>query len=103
MSQPSPTFDRIWEDDIYSKGQQLNRYPFDIAVSFIYRNYPRHKSRHDVRILEVGCGAGNNLWFAAREGFLVAGIDASESAIAYARKRFAEEGLKGTLLVAEFT
>jgi SAM-dependent methyltransferase len=103
MSQQSPTFDPIWENAIYGKGQQLNRYPFDLVVSFVYRNYPRRKPRRDVRILEVGCGAGNNLWFAAREGFQVAGIDASKSTIAYAQKRFAEEGLTGDLRVGDFT
>ena len=37
------------------------------------------------RILEVGCGMGNNLWFAAREGCRVSGLDAVESAIRFAR------------------
>jgi ubiquinone/menaquinone biosynthesis C-methylase UbiE len=56
-----------------------------------------------VRVLEVGCGTGSNLWFAAREGFSVAGIDGSASAIAAAKARFAEEGLAGTLVVGDFT
>src|SRR5262245_53509995 len=103
MDQSSRTFDPIWEDAIYGQGQKISRYPFDIVVTFVYRNYPRHKPRHDVRILEVGCGSGNNLWFAAREGFQVAGIDGSSSAIAYAQKRFAEEGLTGDLRVGDFT
>ncbi len=97
------TFDPIWEETIYGQGQHLNRYPFDIAVSFVYRYYPRCKDRKDVRILEVGCGAGNNLWFAAREGFQVAGIDGSAKAIEYARKRFAEEGLTGDFRLGDFT
>ncbi|MGQ0662581.1 MAG: class I SAM-dependent methyltransferase [Pseudomonadota bacterium] len=103
MNRIAKSFDPIWEEAIYGEGQHLNRYPFDIVVSFVYRNYPRHKPREEIRILEVGCGAGNNLWFAAREGFQVAGIDASESAIAYARKRFSEEGLKGDFRVGDFT
>jgi SAM-dependent methyltransferase len=103
MNQSSQTFDLIWEDAIYGQGQKISRYPFDIVVTFVYRNYPRHKPRHDVRILEVGCGSGNNLWFAAREGFRVAGIDGSPSAIAYAQKRFAEESLTGDLRVGDFT
>ncbi len=91
----------IWED-IYSEGKALNRYPFDQVVSFIYRNYSRAKPRAETKILEIGCGAGNNLWFAAREGFTVAGVDGSPSAIEFARKRFAEEGLQGDLRVADF-
>jgi ubiquinone/menaquinone biosynthesis C-methylase UbiE len=91
----------IWEG-IYSEGKALNRYPFDQVVSFIYRNYSRAKPRAETKILEIGCGAGNNLWFAAREGFTVAGVDCSPSAIEYARQRFAEEGLQGDLRVADF-
>lgn len=95
------TIDPIWEEK-YSQGHS-QRYPWDMVVSFVVRHYPRHKLRHEVRILEVGCGTGSNLWFAAREGFQVAGIDASPSAIAYAQKRFAEEGLTGDLRLGDFT
>jgi len=102
VSQKPASFNEIWED-IYREGRQLNRYPFDQIVSFVYRNYPREKARREIRLLEVGCGAGNNLWFAAREGFQVAGIDGSESAVEYARKRFAEDGLEGDLRVGDFT
>jgi SAM-dependent methyltransferase len=103
MIDAAPAFDPIWEEGIYGQGQHLNRYPFDVVVSFVYRNYPRQKSRNECRILEIGCGAGNNLWFAAREGFQVAGIDGSRSAIAFARKRFADEGLVGDLRVGDYT
>ena len=96
-------FNPFWEDDIYGKGQHLNRYPYDNVVSFVYRNYPRERARSGIRILEVGCGAGNNLWFAAREGFRVAGVDGSETAIEYARRRFAEEGLSGEFHVGDYT
>jgi len=96
------TFDPIWED-IYRRGDHLNRYPWDLVVSFVYCYAPRGKSRSEIRVLEVGCGAGSNLWFAAREGFDVAGVDCSESAIAFARERFASEGLAGDLRVGDFT
>ncbi len=92
----------VWEE-IYSGGRSLNRYPFDMVVQFIYRNYPRSKPRAETRILEIGCGAGNNLWFAAREGFNVTGVDSSPSAIEYARTRFSEDGLTGDFQVADFT
>ena len=94
---------KVWEQEIYGQGQHLNRYPFDNVVSFIYRNYPRDKQRADIKILEIGCGAGNNCWFAAREGFNVTGIDGSVSAINFANERFANEGLKGNFIVGDFT
>jgi ubiquinone/menaquinone biosynthesis C-methylase UbiE len=91
----------VWEA-IYEEGRSLNRYPFDQVVSFLYRNYSRSKTRAETKILEIGCGAGNNLWFAAREGFTVTGVDSSPSAIEYAQKRFNQDGLKGDLRVADF-
>ena len=91
----------VWES-IYSEGKALNRYPFDQVVSFLYRNFDRHKPRAETRLLEIGCGAGNNLWFAAREGFTVSGVDGSPSAVEFAKKRFADEGLKGDLRVTDF-
>jgi len=95
------TFDPVWEEK-YSKGH-AQRYPWDVVVSFVFRNVPRDRPRGEVAILEVGCGTASNLWFAAREGFAVAGIDASASGIAAAQRRFAEEGLVGDLKVGDFT
>ncbi|WP_424096605.1 class I SAM-dependent methyltransferase [Moorena producens] len=95
------TFDPIWEAK-YSAGQK-NLYPWDMVVSFVFRNYPRNKPRNEVKILEIGCGTGSNLWFAAREGFNVSGIDGSSSAITSAQDRFTTEGLTGDLRVGDFT
>jgi SAM-dependent methyltransferase len=96
------TFDTSWED-VYAAGGKLNRYPWDVVVSFVYNNRPGHKTPADTHILEVGCGTAPNLWFAAREGFSIAGIDGSQSAIDCARERFAAEGLEGDLRVMDFT
>ena len=101
MPDSLPSFDPVWEE-IYHQGRQVNRYPFDPIVAFIHRNQPKDQPRGETCVLEVGCGAGNNLWFAAREGFQVAGMDGSESAIAYARKRFEADGLKADLRVGDF-
>jgi SAM-dependent methyltransferase len=91
-----------WDENVYAKGRMLNAYPFDIVVSFVFRHAPRGVPHSQVRVLEVGCGAGNNLWCPAREGFEVTGIDVSPIAIAAARRRFDREGLKATLLVGPF-
>ncbi|MBF0549490.1 MAG: class I SAM-dependent methyltransferase [Deltaproteobacteria bacterium] len=103
MTEEDKSFDPTWEEAIYGKGRHLNRYPYDSVVSFVFNYRPQEKSREATKILEVGCGAGNNLWFAAREGFLVTGIDGSASAIAYAQQRFKQEGLCGDLRVGDFT
>jgi SAM-dependent methyltransferase len=97
----SRSFDPFWEEK-YASGH-TQRYPWDAVVSFVFRHAPRDRPRSEVRILEVGCGTASNLWFAAREGFSVAGVEGSESAVDAARKRFAEEGLHADLRVGDFT
>ncbi|MFK7911583.1 MAG: class I SAM-dependent methyltransferase [Akkermansiaceae bacterium] len=90
----------IWEN-IYASGKQLNRYPWDCVVSFLYRySATAHVPINKMRILEIGCGSGSNLWFAAREGASVVGIDTSKSSIEYAEKRFTEDSLVGQFYCA---
>lgn len=105
MKQSNPSsasFDACWEH-IYAQGQQFNKYPYDEVVSFIFKYAPRNSDKANINILEIGCGAGNNLWFAAREGFSVTGIDASPSAISYAKSRFEQDRLHGHFEVRDFT
>lgn len=98
----APTFDPVWEE-IYGRGEQLNRYPYSNVVGFVIREKPADLPRAETRVLEIGCGAGNNLWFAAREGFQVAGVDASPSAVDFANQRFSEDGLSGDIRLGDFT
>jgi SAM-dependent methyltransferase len=91
---------KYWED-AYRNGHRQN-YPWDAVVSFVFRNAPRDRPRDQIRILEVGCGTGSNLWFAAREGFSVSGIELSPDAIRTAEDRFAAEGLAGDFRVGSF-
>jgi len=73
------------------------------VVAFLLGERNRRGADDTLDLLEVACGTGNNLWFAAREGFEVAGIDGSPSAIGYARRRFQEDRLAGDLRVGEVT
>ncbi len=68
-------------------------YPPEELVRFMARNFRSVLRKSDVRALEIGCGPGPNIWFLVREGFSVAGIDASATAIRQARERLAAEGL----------
>lgn len=87
----------VWENEVYGAGK-FARCPYDYVASFVFRNAP-DKPRRETRILELGCGAGNNLWFLNSEGFACSGFDASPSAIAYARGRL---GAAADLKVGEF-
>lgn len=102
QGEPPKVFDPVWEE-IYQSGRHANRYPWDAVVSFVFRHRPRDKSPAETSIVEIGCGTAPNLWFAAREGFRVAGVDGSDAAIAIAKQRFAADGLHGDLQVGNFS
>jgi SAM-dependent methyltransferase len=91
-----------WERDIYAQGRQLNRWPFSDVVSALIR-HTGTRAREEIRVLEIGCGAGNNVWFLAEEGFIAHGVDGSASAIAHARSRLDGRGLRADLRVGDMT
>ena len=90
----------FWDTN-YANGQ-INRYPWDYIVSFVYKYRPIIPALK-TNVLELGCGTACNLWFCAREGFNVSGIDFSQSAIDTCVKRFNEEQLKGEFVQGDFT
>jgi ubiquinone/menaquinone biosynthesis C-methylase UbiE len=88
----------VWERVF--REREWGRYPQEEVVRFVARNFYRAPERSAVSMLEIGCGPGSGTsWLVAREGFRLTGIDASPTAIARARKRFAEEGLAGEFVV----
>ena len=77
------SFDNTW-NQVYTDGEQLNEFPFMDLVSFYFNHFKNNTTK--LNILEVGCGAGNNLEFLANLGHNVFGIDASEKIIEYTKK-----------------
>ena len=53
------------------------------------------------RVLEIGCGNGNNAAWLAEQGYLVTGIDVSPVAIAQATNRIGAAGLQADLVAAD--
>ncbi|MEK7376530.1 MAG: class I SAM-dependent methyltransferase, partial [Candidatus Margulisiibacteriota bacterium] len=89
---------RLW-DDIFSV-QEWGKYPAEALIRFVARNFYK-KDRNSIKILEVGCGPGPNIWYIAREGFNAYGIDISGSAIEKAKSRLKAEGLSADLRVGD--
>ena len=92
-------FDTKWEK-IYRNRRQLNKYPFTGVVSFFFKNF---KNRKNLNILEVGCGTGNNLEFLAKLDHNIYGIDASSTAIKYAKKYFQNHKNNSDFKIGSFT
>lgn len=93
------SWDPVW-DEVFRK-QAWGKYPPEELVRFVARSFYKAPDRKAVRLLEVGCGTGANLWYAAREGFSVTGVDGSAVALEEARRRFAAEGLAGEFLACD--
>jgi len=74
----------LWEA-VHQK-RAWGRYPSIDLVRFVAQHYYHVEPHANVRFVEVGCGAGANVWFLAREGFSVCGIDFSPKAIERARE-----------------
>jgi|SRR5271170_592794 len=80
-------------NELYACRPRWSKYPPEELVGLIARSFPGAEQRRGLRALELGCGPGPNLWFLAREGFAVAGIDGSSIAIESARERLRLERL----------
>ena len=81
----------IWEN-IYSK-KEWGKYPSEAVIRFIARNFYNAADRNAIKVLELGLGTGANLWFCAREGFRVSGIEFTKSGIEFFQKRMRAENL----------
>src|SRR5262249_19664538 len=98
---------RAWYDRSYSAAgfRAQRRYPNEELLRFFGRHYfplPPDE-RKAVRVLEVGCGSGANLWMIAREGFEAHGIDLSAEGIAVCREMLASWGVSATLNTGSMT
>jgi SAM-dependent methyltransferase len=94
-------WDPVWERIFASR--PWGKYPPEMLVREISRAFGSRPIRKEVRILEIGCGPGANVWFLAREGYSVSGIDGSPTAIDLARRRLSGEQLMADLVVGDFT
>lgn len=87
-------------DDIF-KGSEWGKYPPEELVRFVAINFYKFSDRKNIKMLEVGSGTGANLWYLAREGFSVTGIDGSKTGVDRAIKRLKEESLEAEVLVGD--
>ena len=59
------------------------RYPNEEMLRFLGKNFSGVPvaAKRDIKVLEVGCGSGANLWALSREGFSTHGLDISKEAL----------------------
>tara|TARA_B110000196_G_C20895907_1_gene543615 strand:- start:43 stop:708 length:666 start_codon:yes stop_codon:yes gene_type:complete len=83
------SWDKSWEK-LYKK-RGWGEYPNEELIKFIARNFYQYPNRKKIKILELGCGIGSNLWYLAKEKFKVYGIDGSKTAISKSIKKLDKE------------
>jgi 2-polyprenyl-3-methyl-5-hydroxy-6-metoxy-1,4-benzoquinol methylase len=92
--------DPIWEEKFQT--EEWGKYPPERVIRFVARNFYASPDRQAIRLLDAGYGPGACTWYMAREGFRVAGIDGSPTAIKRANERLRTEGLSADLQVGDY-
>jgi len=97
----------VFDRQYLSKGLSAQRsYPNESLIQFLAGRYFRlaMSDRKSIRILEVGCGSGANLWMMAKEGFVTHGMDSSAKGLDLARQHLGEKwGVTADLRQGSFT
>ncbi len=91
----------VWEEVF--KSRAWGKYPPEELIRFVARNFYAAPDRSEIKILEVGCGTGANMWYLAREGFSAYGIDGSATGIEIGKHRLTEEGLKANWSIGDIS
>lgn len=67
-------------------------------IEKLYKNLMIPRSGH---LLEIGCGAGENVVWFARRGYSVSGIDISPTAVGWGRERVLKENVRADFHVGD--
>lgn len=89
------TFDEKWEE--VHRNKKWGMYPAEETIRFIARNY-YNSDRKNIKILDMGCGAGANTWYISREGFDTYAFDGSLSAVKKTISYLNTENLKAEII-----
>jgi SAM-dependent methyltransferase len=93
------SFDPVWEEIF--RTQEWGKYPDTYVIRFVARHFYRAPDRKKVHLLDLGSGPGASTWYLAREGFSVAAIDGSATAIERLKARLADERLAADARVGD--
>lgn len=89
------SWDKKWQS-VFTENE-WGKYPAESVIRFMAKNFYK-KNRSEIKVLEVGCGTGANIWYLLRERFDAYGIDGSSVAIDRAKERLKEENLVSKLI-----
>jgi len=92
----------MWDEgwDKLFKRKSWGKYPCEELVRYISKIF-KDRNKSNIKILELGCGTGANIFFLAKEGFSSYGIDGSKTALEIAEKYLVSEKLKASLSLGD--
>ena len=97
--------DNIFESHYQAKGIYSQRlYPSEALLCFLGgEGLLSGESNQHIKVLEVGCGSGANLWMMAKEGLQVYGMDSSPTSLRLAEHHLREKwNVDATLALGTF-
>lgn len=98
---------KVFDQKYQDSGMRSQRsYPNESLIQFVASNYFSLPlaGRKNIRILEVGCGSGANLWMLSKEGFDTYGIDSSQAGIDLAAQHLGTKwNVEADLQLGSFT
>ena len=106
MSDAADAARRFYDSTYGAQGfNAQRRYPNEEFCRFMGRHFfgEHLERRRAIRILEVGCGSGANLWMIAREGFAAYGLDVSAEAVNLCRRMLEHYDTSADLRVGDIT
>jgi ubiquinone/menaquinone biosynthesis C-methylase UbiE len=95
------TLEEGWEST--HQKVQWGQYPSEYLIQWIARNVPDDGARQTLRVLDVGCGAGANLWYLAEQGFTCTGMDISATALDRCKTLLSKRGQQAELVQGSIT
>lgn len=95
-----------FEEQYLARGlASQRRYPNEALLAFLAAHYfvLPVEQRNTVKILELGCGSGANLWMLAHEGFSTYGIDFAPTGLAYCHEVLKQWNVSAELMLGDMT
>lgn len=84
-------------ENLYAKEEAFLRYPADWIIRF-YNMYLKTHMPAGAKVLDYGCGSGNNAVFFAQKNFDVYGVDVAPSFKSLVKKNYQSHNLAETLV-----
>lgn len=94
--------ENVWEHAYITNPSGFRNYPNEEFIRFMGRNFLGISSeRGNIKIIEIGCGNGANLWVVAKEGFQAYGVDSSPTSLKLCKETFKKWEVRGNLYLGD--